>query len=76
MLKVTTTLLAALALSLGPNLNAQVLGPATPPPSKHPCAAAVGCSTPEPSNVSELVLCLAGIGAGYWLLRRKTRPAQ
>jgi hypothetical protein len=77
MLKVTTTLLAAFVLFLGPTLSAQMLGPATPPqPPKHPCATAVGCSTPEPGNVSELVLCLAGIGTGCWLLRRKIRPVQ
>jgi|HubBroStandDraft_4_1064222.scaffolds.fasta_scaffold43987_2 hypothetical protein len=73
MLKTANTLLAAFGLFLAPTL---IAGGISAPAPKSTCTAAVPCKTPEPGPVPELVLSLAGIGAGYTLLCWKRKPVQ
>jgi hypothetical protein len=65
MLKTTATLLGASGLFLVSTLIA------APEPTPVPIA-----RVPEPGAVPELVLCLAAVGAGYWLLRRKWKATE
>lgn len=76
MLKTAKTLVAAFGLFLAPTLIAGGISAPPPPPKSSTCTAAVPCKTPEPGAVPELVLSLAGIGAGYTLLCRKRKPVQ
>jgi hypothetical protein len=71
MLKNATTLLAAFGLFLAPTLIAQTTA------SPAACPTTVSClKAPEPSAVPELIVYIAAIGGGYWLLRRKRKPVQ
>ena len=70
MLKNTTTLMVTLGLLVAPVL---IGGPRVPPNRPNPPCAR-NCAAPEPSAIPELALCLAGISAGYWFLRRSKKP--